>query len=104
MPHSRNPIDIHVGSQVRLRRIQLGVSKEALASEFGLTSIEMHNRENGSIRLSAKMLFDIGKILRVEPTYFFEGFFTGGLLAASTELTIAMITKPDHSLKKLKLP
>ena len=32
-----NPIDLHVGSRIRLRRKVLGVSQESLASDLGLT-------------------------------------------------------------------
>jgi transcriptional regulator with XRE-family HTH domain len=32
-----NPIDKHVGSRLRMRRLMLGLSQERLAEAFGLT-------------------------------------------------------------------
>ncbi len=37
VPGKPNPIDIHVGSRVRLRRTLLGMSQEKLADAVGLT-------------------------------------------------------------------
>ena len=75
MPGNRKPIDVHVGAKVRLRRIQLDISKEVLAFGLGLAPVEMHGRENGSVRIAAKMLMEISHLLNVKPSYFFEGFF-----------------------------
>ena len=77
MAHSRQPIDVHVGSRVRLRRIQLDYSKDLLAVGLGLTSDEMSAREEGATRIGAKMLMCICVLLDVEPPYFFEGFPIG---------------------------
>jgi DNA-binding XRE family transcriptional regulator len=42
-----NPIDIHVGSRLRLRRMMLGMSQEKLADAFGITFQQVQKYEKG---------------------------------------------------------
>lgn len=67
-----NPIDIHVGSRVRLRRILVGMSQERLGEEIGLTFQQIQKYEKGSNRISASRLYQISHILNVPVQYFFE--------------------------------
>ncbi|ESQ79171.1 helix-turn-helix domain-containing protein [Asticcacaulis sp. YBE204] len=67
-----NPIDIHVGGRVRVRRKFLGYSQEYLAEQIGLTFQQVQKYERGSNRISASKLFDIAKVLKVSVPYFFE--------------------------------
>ncbi len=66
-------IDQHVGFRVRMRRMQLGLSQEALATPLGLTFQQVQKYENGKNRIGAGRLMQIALILKVEPRYFFEG-------------------------------
>lgn len=68
-----NPVDLHVGLRVRLRRRQLGLSQERLAEGVGLTFQQIQKYERGSNRISASKLFEMSKILQVPVAYFFEG-------------------------------
>jgi len=70
-PH---PVDIHVGSRVRLRRTQLGISQEKLAVELGLTFQQVQKYERAANRISASRLFQIGKVLDVKVPFFYEGY------------------------------
>ena len=74
-PH---PVDIHVGSRVRLRRIELGISQEKLAAELGLTFQQVQKYERAANRISASRLFHIGKVLGVKVASFYEGYEEAG--------------------------
>ncbi|MBP6860179.1 MAG: helix-turn-helix transcriptional regulator [Candidatus Pacebacteria bacterium] len=67
------PIDGHVGSRVRLRRMLLGVSQEKLGEALGVTFQQIQKYERGANRVSASKLWEIGKALDVPISYFFEG-------------------------------
>lgn len=68
-----NPIDIHVGSRVRMRRKLMGVSQEKLAEALGLTFQQVQKYERGVNRVSASKLFETSNFLGVEVSYFFDG-------------------------------
>jgi transcriptional regulator with XRE-family HTH domain len=68
-----NPIDKHVGSRVRMRRILLGLSQERLGEALGLTFQQVQKYEKGTNRIGASRLQQISKILQVPPSFFFEG-------------------------------
>ena len=67
-----NPIDVHVGNRIRLRRNILGLSQEKLASMLGLTFQQVQKYERGSNRVGASRLWDIGNVLNVPINFFFE--------------------------------
>jgi len=68
-----NPIDVHVGLQVRLRRKELKISQEKLADTLGLTFQQVQKYERGANRISASKLYEIARTLRVPIGWFFEG-------------------------------
>ena len=67
-----NPIDIHVGNRIRLRRTLLGLSQEKLASLLGLTFQQVQKYEKGMNRVGASRLWDISRVLEVPMGFFFE--------------------------------
>ena len=67
-----NPIDVHVGSRVRMRRMLIGMSQERLGKELGLTFQQVQKYEKGTNRISASRLYRIAQILGVPVQYFFE--------------------------------
>lgn len=68
-----NPIDLHVGARIRLRRKILGVSQERLADDLGLTFQQIQKYERGANRVSASKLYEIARSLQSSVGYFFEG-------------------------------
>jgi transcriptional regulator with XRE-family HTH domain len=68
-----NPVDLHVGARVRIRRKALGVSQEKVAHALGLTFQQVQKYERGTNRISASKLFEIATFLEVPVAYFFEG-------------------------------
>ena len=74
MPKSAiNPIDKHVGSRVRMRRLMLDMSQTDIANALGLTFRQVQKYENGSNRISASRLQHLSQILQVPVPFFFEG-------------------------------
>ena len=68
-----NPIDLHVGSRVRMRRKILRISQENLAEGLELTFQQVQKYERGANRISASKLFEISKALSTPVSYFFDG-------------------------------
>ena len=68
-----NPIDKHVGSRVRMRRMMLGMSQEKLGDALGLTFQQVQKYEKGTNRIGASRLQQISLILQVPVAFFFEG-------------------------------
>ena len=67
-----NPIDVHVGNRIRLRRTLLGLSQEKMASLLGLTFQQVQKYERGMNRVGASRLWDISKVLEVPIGFFYE--------------------------------
>ena len=67
-----NPIDVHVGNRLRLRRSILGLSQERLASELGITFQQVQKYERGLNRIGASRLWDLAQVLGVSVNYFYE--------------------------------
>lgn len=67
-----NPIDVHVGSRIRLRRNMLGLSQEKLGESLGITFQQIQKYEKGTNRVGASRLQAISAILNVPVSFFFE--------------------------------
>jgi transcriptional regulator with XRE-family HTH domain len=67
-----NPIDVHVGSRVRLRRTLLGLSQEKLGEALGLTFQQVQKYERGANRIGASRLFDLSCVLDVPISFFYD--------------------------------
>lgn len=67
-----NPIDIHVGGRIRLRRNMLGMSQERLGENLGITFQQIQKYEKGTNRVGASRLQAIASILEVPVAFFFE--------------------------------
>lgn len=73
MTKSPNPIDRHVGSRVRMRRMLVGMSQEKLGTALGLTFQQVQKYEKGANRIGASRLQQISGVLGVPIEFFFEG-------------------------------
>lgn len=67
-----NPIDLHVGSRVRLQRMLLGMSQEKLGERLGLTFQQIQKYEKGINRIGASRLFDLAQVLGVNVQFFYD--------------------------------
>jgi transcriptional regulator with XRE-family HTH domain len=73
-----NPVDVHVGSRVRLRRMLLGMSQEKLGEHLGLTFQQVQKYEKGINRIGASRLFDLSQVLGVPVQFFYEELVVAG--------------------------
>ncbi|MDA0997146.1 MAG: helix-turn-helix transcriptional regulator [Proteobacteria bacterium] len=69
VPH---PVDVHVGSRVRLRRTMLGMSQEKLGEAVGLTFQQIQKYERGANRIGSSRIYQFSRILDVPVSFFFE--------------------------------
>ena len=67
-----NPIDVHVGSRIRLRRTMLNMSQEKLGEALGITFQQIQKYEKGTNRVGASRLQNISSVLNVPVSFFFE--------------------------------
>jgi transcriptional regulator with XRE-family HTH domain len=70
-----NPVDVHVGARIRLRRNMIGLSQEKLGESLGITFQQIQKYEKGMNRVGASRLQAIGNILNVPVTFFFDDMF-----------------------------
>ena len=71
--HGPHPVDVHVGSRVRMRRTLLGLTQTDLADALELTFQQVQKNERGINRIGASRLYQLSHILDVPVEYFFEG-------------------------------
>ena len=69
---NHNPVDIHVGQQIRRARILLGLTQTGLAKALNVTFQQVQKYERGANRVSASRLWDLSQILNVEIGFFFD--------------------------------
>ena len=67
-----DPVDIYVGSRVKMRRLMLGMSQEKLGDALSLTFQQVQKYEKGTNRMGSSRLQQIANILKVPITFFFE--------------------------------
>lgn len=72
VPGVSDPIDVHVGSRVRLRRTLLGLSQERLGEAVGLTFQQIQKYERGANRIGASRMYDLAHVLDVPVSFFFD--------------------------------
>src|SRR5208282_5444918 len=72
-----NPIDVHVGKRIRMRRLFLGMNQETLANALGLTFQQVQKYEGGANRVSASRLSAMADILGVPISFFFSDLPAG---------------------------
>lgn len=98
-----NPIDVHVGSRIRMRRTMLGMSQERLGDAVGITFQQIQKYEKGTNRVGASRLQAISTSLKVPVSFFFEGAPNGEAVAdmvpdttSATESTLVeFLTTPE---------
>ena len=88
-----NPVDVHVGARLRVRRTLLGMSQATLGDAIGLTFQQMQKYENGKNRISASRLYDLSRLLDVPIQYFFDDMPTA-VAASSPTLGGGRAKKP----------
>jgi len=72
-PRSPNPVDIHVGTRVRLRRQLLKMSQEKLGNQLGVTFQQVQKYERGTNRVGASRLWRMAQVMDVPVSFFYDG-------------------------------
>jgi len=67
-----NSVDVQVGARLRLRRKMLGLSQEMLGELLGLTFQQVQKYERGANRIRASRLHELGRVLDVPVSFFFD--------------------------------
>jgi len=92
-----NPVDVHVGSRVRLRRTLLGLSQEKLGEAVGLTFQQIQKYERGANRIGASRLFEFSRILDVPVSFFFDDM-SDRLIVGDMAANGGLSDKPQNPL------
>jgi transcriptional regulator with XRE-family HTH domain len=95
-----NPIDVHVGSRVRLRRTLLGMSQEKLGDAIGLTFQQVQKYERGANRVGASRLFELSRVLDVPVSFFFDELAPETGTGPSSAASAAPSEGPDPMMRR----
>lgn len=77
MKDKPDPVDVHVGSRVRLRRTLLGLSQEKLGEAVNLTFQQIQKYERGANRIGASRMYQLSQVLDVPVSFFYDGLTEG---------------------------
>ena len=99
MAGSPDPVDVHVGNRVRIRRTLLGHSQKMLGDLLGLTFQQVQKYERGSNRISAGRLYQISQVLDVPVSYFFDDLSKTPAAAKTLAKSRAEI-EPDPMMRR----
>ena len=84
-PRSPNPIDVHVGTRVRLRRQVMKMSQEKLGDQLGVTFQQVQKYERGANRVGASRLWKMSQVLEVPVGFFYDGLEQVGVITEFAE-------------------
>jgi len=104
-----NPIDVHVGNRMRLRRTLLGMSQDKLAQALGLTFQQVQKYERGANRVGSSRLFDLSRVLDVPVSFFFDDLtdevanLSPRLVNRAVEEPVGIEPDPMHKRETLEL-
>src|SRR3954447_11804823 len=97
-----SPIDIHVGSRMRMRRMALGMSQQKLATALGLTFQQVQKYEKGANRMGSSRLQQVADVLGVAAAFFFEGAVRGPYDSAPSPAYIDDFVGSEEGLRLAK--
>ncbi|PIZ31213.1 MAG: transcriptional regulator [Alphaproteobacteria bacterium CG_4_10_14_0_8_um_filter_53_9] len=80
---TKDPIDLHVGQRLKLRRTMLGLSQEKVGEAVGVTFQMIQKYEKGACRVGASRLQQLARVVDVPVAWFFEEFTPQGKQSVS---------------------
>ena len=89
------PVDALVGRNIRICRLQRGLTQTELGDHLGVTFQQIQKYEKGSNRISASRLQHTARVLEVSPGYFFEGAPADSAREAAASRLVASIAASD---------
>ena len=83
--HRPDPIDAHLGRQLRVRRRQLKLKQGDLARVLQVSIQQVHKYETAKSSLPAERLLGLSRALGVSPAYFFDGLECAAVIPSAQE-------------------
>ena len=62
---SANPVDVYVGTRLKIRRNELGLSQNEIGKMTGITFQQIQKYEKGSNRIGSSRLYEFAKRVNV---------------------------------------
>ena len=106
-PKPPNPIDVHVGKRIQMRRVEQKMSRATLGEFIGLTHQQIEKYERGVNRIGASRIQQICTALKIPVSFVFEGApgsspsVNGVCMIASHVRWTCMREKPEYIASKL---
>ncbi|MEM7241744.1 MAG: helix-turn-helix transcriptional regulator [Pseudomonadota bacterium] len=97
-----HPVDRFVGQRIRHRRWMVGMTQQDLAQEVGIKFQQIQKYETGANRVSASRLWDIGKSMDVDVSFFFEGYEAQDIPGAMENSAKSDILADKEALELIK--
>jgi transcriptional regulator with XRE-family HTH domain len=95
------PVDVLVGQNIRIARLQKGLSQTELGERIGVTFQQVQKYEKGANRVGASRLTQIADVLQVPLPVLFEGSGVADADSSSEHSPRFLLSKP-HSLRLLQ--
>src|SRR5690348_16786653 len=76
--HGPDPIDVHVGAQMRMARMFSGMTLAQIAAALNVSRQAIDRYERAQMRVSAYKLWQAAHLFKKPIGYFFEGLLQGG--------------------------
>ena len=96
-------VNNHLGTRIRSRRKQRGMTQTQLGQSLGLTFQQVQKYEQGSNRISAARLPHMAQALDVPVTYFYEGMPSPSVgLTGMAERQHAFSDEPGEEQRELE--
>ena len=97
-----DPVDVHVGTRIRTRRLLLGMNQETLANALGLTFQQVQKYEGGANRVSASRLAQMAEVLGVSVSYFFNDLELPGHTSTSDETAARELMQRPEAIELIR--
>jgi transcriptional regulator with XRE-family HTH domain len=91
-------VDKYVGGRLRLRRRLLGQTQSDLGNAVGLTFQQIQKYEKGASRIGAGRLWQLGRILIVPVSYFFDGLDDHPPITTAIEIPLSELELSKQEL------
>ena len=98
-----NLIDAHIGTRIRLARLDKSMSQEKLGECLGVTFQQVQKYEKGVNRVGGSILWTISQILEVPLPFFFEGLDDPALGDSKTAKVVSARNKFMATAEGIKL-
>lgn len=86
-------LDHYIGKRLREKRLKRGLTLEDLAEKLNMSRQQLQKYETAQSRLSTTILYHLGLLLDVKPSYFFQGYTN---FQKKTHTPITNIIIPDR--------